>query len=164
MFWCPHHLLFISLCSDKKVAPRSNGLYYSIMACQGDKNQFRSNKATQELLRSYWTLGDASLIATLVRKEGFTWTWLPGTPQEEIITRNTFGAWFNDLMAQGAAKGGPALGSGVFMLFQNVVQRQVGDTSIEFGEWIVEGFQKGTYMNVVKENQVQWAIGRLSLS
>ena len=133
-------------------------------ANQRSINQFQSNKATQVLLRSYWTLGDASLIATLVRKEGFTFTWLPGTPKEDIISKDTFGAWFNNLMAEAAAKGGPALGSGVFMLFQNVVQRQVGDTSIEFGEWIVEGFQKGTYMNVVKDNQVQWAVGRLSLS
>ena len=67
-------------------------------------------------------------------------------------------------MADGAANGGPALDSGEFMLFQNVVQRQVGDSSVEFGEWVVEGFQKGTYMNVVKNNEVQWAIGRLSLS
>ena len=133
-------------------------------ANQFSANQFRSNKATQKLLRSYWTLGDASLIATLVREEGFTFTWLPGTAQKDIITRNTFGTWFNNLMAQGAANGGPALGSGVFMLFQNVVQRQVGDSSVEFGEWIVEGFQQGTYMNVVKNNEVQWAIGRLSLS
>eukprot|EP00092_Neocalanus_flemingeri_P018924 GFUD01020500.1.p1 GENE.GFUD01020500.1~~GFUD01020500.1.p1 ORF type:complete len:337 (-),score=71.99 GFUD01020500.1:327-1337(-) len=124
-------------------------------------NIIKRNEATLDVCRLNWSLGDGAGITKLL-VENFTFTWLPGTDMEEIVDRDGFKPFFDAFKAKGAENGGPPLGSTEFMLFENIIQRPIGDTTFETAQWIVPGFADGTYMNAAKGNRIIWAMAGIS--
>merc|ERR1719186_2190191 len=50
--------------------------------------------------------------------------------------------------------GGPKSVSSEFMKFKNVIRRQVGDSVVESGQWILPGFAEGVYMTEAKDGRL----------
>ena len=97
------------------------------------------NEATLELYLLNWSLGDEAGITKLLAKN-FTFTRLHRTDKEEILDKEGFKSFVAAFKAQAAENGGPLLGSHNIMSFKNIIQRLIGETTFETGQWIVPGF------------------------
>ena len=125
-----------------------------------------SAKANEDALDGYrlgWATGDTDIIIGVVT-DTFNFTWVP---DNDVVSKTRFPSFFNDFKANAEADGRAKY----FMKFDNIIHRQVrdaigdddvdisdqiGDILYEAADWIVDGFDRGSYFNAAKDGKVIW--------
>merc|ERR1711970_291091 len=108
-----------------------------------------SEKENEKALDIYgygWGTGDTSIILGAVKYD-YTFTWLP---EDAVFSKTEFSSFFEDFKNNAEANGRPKYK----MNFSSIIRKKIGDTLFEFGDWIVEGFARGTYFQAAKCGKV----------
>ena len=121
-------------------------------------------KANEDALDGYrlgWATGDTDIIIGVVT-DTFNFTWVP---DKEVVSKARFPAFFFSFKSKAEEDGRAKY----FMRFDNIIHRQVrevfgddddniyaqiGDTLYEAADWIVDGFDRGSYFNAAKDGKV----------
>ena len=124
----------------------------------------KMNEAALDVYRQGWAVGDASIV-TSHSPDSFTFTWVP---ENKTVSKADFAAFFGEFITGAEAEGRPKYK----MRFDNIIHRtvckietkievnkipvQIGDTIYEAAEWIVDGYDKGVYMNSAQRGKLIW--------
>eukprot|EP00092_Neocalanus_flemingeri_P061551 GFUD01074035.1.p1 GENE.GFUD01074035.1~~GFUD01074035.1.p1 ORF type:complete len:141 (+),score=42.70 GFUD01074035.1:59-481(+) len=111
----------------------------------------KSDVTNDDALDGYrlgWATGDTDIIIGVVT-DTFNFTWVP---DKEVVSKARFPAFFFSFKSNAEADGRAKY----FMRFDNIIHRQIGDTLYEAADWIVDGFDRGSYFNAAKDGRVIW--------
>ena len=123
----------------------------------------KSNEAALDGYRLGWASGDTDVILG-VCTDTFNFTWVP---EDDVVSRLRFPVFFANFMADSEKDGRAEY----FMQFDNIIHRQVrdifivahvdidaqiGDILYEAADWIVDGYDRGSYFNAAQDGQVIW--------
>ena len=102
-----------------------------------------------------WATGDTEIIMSVVNNASYTFTWLPNN---NVVSARDFPQFFegfkNSIVSVTNQK--------FFLVFDNMIQRKINGALYEAGDWIVDGFGRGTYFNIAKNGLVSWEIATQS--
>eukprot|EP00092_Neocalanus_flemingeri_P016728 GFUD01018091.1.p2 GENE.GFUD01018091.1~~GFUD01018091.1.p2 ORF type:complete len:172 (+),score=51.87 GFUD01018091.1:54-569(+) len=108
----------------------------------------KANEAALDGYRLGWATGDTDIIIGVVT-DTFNFTWVP---EDDVVSKDRFPSFFGDFKANAEADGRAKY----FMRFANIIHRQIGDTLYEAADWIVDGFDRGSYFNAARDGKVIW--------
>merc|ERR1719186_2004637 len=113
-----------------------------------DVSIMKANKDALDGYRLGWATGDTDIIIGVVT-DTFNFTWVP---DKEVVSKARFPAFFFSFKSKAEENGRAKY----FMRFDNIIHRQIGDTLYEAADWIVDGFDRGSYFNAAKDGKVIW--------
>ena len=123
----------------------------------------KANEAALDGYRLGWASGETDIILG-VCTDTFNFTWVP---EEDEVSKLRFPVFFANFKADSEADGREKY----FMQFDNIIHRQVrdliinahndipeqiGDTLYEAADWIVDGYDRGSYFNAAMDGKVIW--------
>ena len=95
-----------------------------------------------------WADGDTSIILGICTRS-FNFTWVP---DNLVVSRRDFPDFFDDFKDQAETTSG----NDYYMRFENIIHRQIGDILYEAADWVVDGFDRGSYFNAARDGLVIW--------
>ena len=120
----------------------------------------KANEASLDGYHLGWASGDTDVILGVCTNT-FNLTWVP---EDDVVSRLRFPVFFMaDSEKDERAE--------YFMQFDNIIHRQVrdifivahvdiadqiGDILYEAADWIVDGYDRGSYFNAAQDGQVIW--------
>ena len=108
-----------------------------------------TNTQALDRYRLGWATGDTQIIMNVVNNATFTFTWVPD--QNEVSAAD-FPQFFEKFMADAEAK----TNKKYFMVFDSIIHREINGFLYEAGDWIVEGFARGSYFSTARNGKVNW--------
>ena len=108
-----------------------------------------TNRQAMDRYRLGWATGDTQIIMNVVNNATFTFTWVPD--QNEVSAAD-FPQFFEKFMADIEAK----TNKKYFMVFDSIIHREINGFLYEAGDWIVEGFARGSYFSTARNGRVNW--------
>merc|ERR1711892_1055846 len=107
-----------------------------------------SNEEVLDLYRLGFAAGDIdSIIGVVGALHTFSFIWVP---ENKVFSKSTLPAFFSSFKSNVENN----TDTEFFMKFDNIIQRQIGDTLYEVGDWIVEGFDRGSFIHGAREGRV----------
>ena len=118
----------------------------------------RKNEAALDRYRLGWAAGDTDIIIGVVT-DTFNFTWVP---DNDVVSKARFPSFFEEFKANAEADGRAKY----LMRFDNIIHRQVrfmidyddvdistqiGEILYEAADWIVDGFDRGSYFDAAKD-------------
>jgi len=113
------------------------------------KFNLRENEKALDTYREGWANGNTDLILSIVNKDTFNFTWVPDNDE---VSPGRFPNFFGDFVSASEK----ASGKNYYMKFDNIIHRRIGDTLYEAADWIVDGFDRGSYFNAARDGLVIW--------
>eukprot|EP00092_Neocalanus_flemingeri_P004532 GFUD01004882.1.p1 GENE.GFUD01004882.1~~GFUD01004882.1.p1 ORF type:complete len:231 (+),score=59.34 GFUD01004882.1:92-784(+) len=110
----------------------------------------KANQAALDEYRLGWATGDTDIIFGVVT-DTFNFTWVP---DNDVVSKARFPSFLSDFITLSESDGRAKF----FQTYDNIIQKQVGDTLYEAADWIVAGYDRGSYLNAAKEGKVIWDI------
>ena len=108
-----------------------------------------ANENVLKIYREGWATGETETILSVVKKDTYNFTWVPNNDE---VSSEKFPEFFSTFKKNAV----DASSKEFRIIWSNIIQRQEGDTLLELGDWIIEGFARGTYFNAAQDGLIIW--------